>query len=420
MGTAGSPYALISRFLRFALVGIFGTAAHYTVLVSLVEVYGVPVLFATTAGFLTGALVNYILNRRFTFVVRCDTYDSSAEVLDSVRPGCRHQLAGRCVVIGARECPLCCHPALRDWSRAHLEFHGELQVDVSHVDDIRNTTHAIRLIINADDFGYFDQVCRGIVDVAERGIVTATGVMANGPALERWLDKLKGVPHLSIGVHLNATLGCPLTSEMSDALTSSNGRFPSLGALVSSLVLGRIPVSSLLREWRAQIERCLQAGLKLSFINSHEHIHMFPALYGEVRQLADEFGIANVRAPRSEWSPLASPGAWVRSGILAVLRGLVPSSVNEPILIGVAPSGRLDLKYCSWRLRRLVRGATYELMCHPGWRDNAADNEPKLRAYHDWEGELRTLTSPEFARILQQNDIGLTSFGDLERPARAV
>ena len=67
MGTAGSPYALISRFLRFALVGIFGTAAHYTVLVSLVEVYGVPVLFATTAGFLTGALVNYILNRRFTF-----------------------------------------------------------------------------------------------------------------------------------------------------------------------------------------------------------------------------------------------------------------------------------------------------------------------------------------------------------------
>ena len=67
MSTAGPSLRVFSRFLRFALVGIFGTAAHYVVLVSLVEVYGIPVLIATTAGFLSGALVNYMLNRRFTF-----------------------------------------------------------------------------------------------------------------------------------------------------------------------------------------------------------------------------------------------------------------------------------------------------------------------------------------------------------------
>ena len=55
------------QFLTFALVGVVGTAAHYLVLVTLVEALNVPVLPATTAGFICGAIVNYVLNRRFTF-----------------------------------------------------------------------------------------------------------------------------------------------------------------------------------------------------------------------------------------------------------------------------------------------------------------------------------------------------------------
>lgn len=55
------------QFLTFTLVGAFGTAAHYLVLAALVEAFGVQVLAATTAGFVCGAIVNYVLNRRYTF-----------------------------------------------------------------------------------------------------------------------------------------------------------------------------------------------------------------------------------------------------------------------------------------------------------------------------------------------------------------
>jgi putative flippase GtrA len=58
---------LSSKFLRFAAVGLVGTAAHYSVLTALVELAGNPVVLATTLGFGVGALVNYLLNRRFTF-----------------------------------------------------------------------------------------------------------------------------------------------------------------------------------------------------------------------------------------------------------------------------------------------------------------------------------------------------------------
>ena len=59
---------MLTKFLSFATVGVFGTAAHYTVLWALVEAGDVPVVAATTAGFVVGAIVNYVLNRRFTFV----------------------------------------------------------------------------------------------------------------------------------------------------------------------------------------------------------------------------------------------------------------------------------------------------------------------------------------------------------------
>src|SRR5262245_8016411 len=65
--TAARP-ALARQFLTFAAVGAVGTAAHFAVLVLLVEALDFSPAAATTVGFVCGAVVNYALNRRFTFV----------------------------------------------------------------------------------------------------------------------------------------------------------------------------------------------------------------------------------------------------------------------------------------------------------------------------------------------------------------
>lgn len=277
----------------------------------------------------------------------------------------------------------------------------------------------VRLVVNADDFGYFDEVSRGIIDAAKRGVVTATGVMANGPALERWVSELKALPDVSVGVHLNATLGLPVTAAMGYQLAATNGEFPTKGGLGSALLLGRISVETVLKEWHAQIQRCLALGLKLQFLNSHEHVHMLPAFYGKVRELANEFGIKHVRAPLPEWGgPVVSPSGWFRSGVFAVARALVSAPPKpEPKLIGLAPSGRLDKTYCEWRFPRLARGAAYELMCHPGWTDETAQRDPRFSTYHDWEGELHTLLSADFQRLLREHGIQLQSYADLQELA---
>jgi putative flippase GtrA len=55
------------QFMQFASVGAVGTMAHYGLLVLLVEMLGVNSVAASTAGATLGALVNYVLNRRYTF-----------------------------------------------------------------------------------------------------------------------------------------------------------------------------------------------------------------------------------------------------------------------------------------------------------------------------------------------------------------
>ena len=58
---------MLPQFLRYSSAGVIGTAAHYAVLVALVQGAEAGVVAASTAGAITGAGINYVLNHRFTF-----------------------------------------------------------------------------------------------------------------------------------------------------------------------------------------------------------------------------------------------------------------------------------------------------------------------------------------------------------------
>ena len=58
---------LAQQFLRFTGVGAIGTTGHYITLVFLVEVLGIDAVYASFSGFVVGALINYHLNRSYTF-----------------------------------------------------------------------------------------------------------------------------------------------------------------------------------------------------------------------------------------------------------------------------------------------------------------------------------------------------------------
>jgi len=64
---ASNLNAIARRFVRFAGVGVVGTASHYTVLVVLVNFLATNAVVASSFGYVVGGIVNYILNHHFTF-----------------------------------------------------------------------------------------------------------------------------------------------------------------------------------------------------------------------------------------------------------------------------------------------------------------------------------------------------------------
>jgi len=59
--------AVIRQFLRFAMVGVLATLTTYVVLIALVEGLGFDAVWASAWGYLSGAILNYLLNYYYTF-----------------------------------------------------------------------------------------------------------------------------------------------------------------------------------------------------------------------------------------------------------------------------------------------------------------------------------------------------------------
>lgn len=272
---------------------------------------------------------------------------------------------------------------------------------------------AIHLIVNADDYGYYACVSRGIAAAARAGAISATGVLANSPGLDSQIHCLQEFPNLDIGVHLNLTSRLPLTPAMAAKLPS--GQFPSVFAMAGRIMAGSIDVATVRGEWRAQIEAVLQYGLPLRFLNSHEHVHMLPQLFPVALGLAEEYGIAQVRETRPEWLPPWGVSAVLRNGLLSAMAvaNRPQSRADAPVFIGLAGSGKLRLDYLQNLFARLKPGVTYELMCHPGHFDASEINDTRLLAYHDWESELALLTSPSLRELYAAYGIALLNYRGL-------
>lgn len=272
------------------------------------------------------------------------------------------------------------------------------------------------LIVNADDYAYFRGVSRGIIEAAACGIVTATGVFANAERFDEDTPALRDCTMLDAGVHLNLTDGRPLTPDMRKRLVRWGGRFPGKFVMARAVLIGTVAVKDIEVEWRAQIGRCLDAGLKLQFLNSHEHIHMLPLLFPLLQVFADEFRIPHIRFTKSRLARKQSGGAFIRGAIIAALAVLSRRHATRPCaeFLGLEASGRLDMEEFDTLTADLRAGRVHELMCHPGRLDRSEATDPRLLAYHDWEGELATLTNPRTKTLLAERGIRLIGYRDIE------
>jgi len=82
------------------------------------------------------------------------------------------------------------------------------------------------LIINADDFGLTDGVCRGIVDCADAGGITSTTAMICGEKYIANIEKHLALLNVPCGLHLQISTGRPVSPAKQRWCANNGGNFP--------------------------------------------------------------------------------------------------------------------------------------------------------------------------------------------------
>ena len=275
-----------------------------------------------------------------------------------------------------------------------------------------------QLIVNADDLGLTPGVNRGILRAFQDGIVTSASLLVTGNAFEHAVALARQNPDLDIGLHLTlveerAVLG----RELLPTLVDETGRFPhTSGEFFRRAFLGRISWDQVEREIAAQIARFQKTGLRLSHLDSHQHLHMFPPIFQIVRRLTSRMDHVWIRNSAGPWrkSPGVLMGRWARQLGLN-LTCLSARSLHGPCLprtpdgmYGFDVSGCLTLPALERTLRKIPEGL-YELVCHPGEDD--VDTRTRYGHWgYRWAEELKALTAPETKVVLKEQRIALTSF----------
>jgi predicted glycoside hydrolase/deacetylase ChbG (UPF0249 family) len=277
---------------------------------------------------------------------------------------------------------------------------------------------AIRLVVNADDFGLSPGISRGILAAHRDGVVTSTSLLGNVATLDEARALLAGTPRLGVGVHLTLVGGRPISDPTTvPSLLAPDGRsFHARGTeLISAWARGRIVRAEVERELDAQVARVREAGIAIDHLDTHHHLGFLPVVGQAVEAVARRHGIAGIRSaverPTLAWAtdPRRGLEAGLLTGLAWLTRRQLGARRHGPQSWGYVESGRLDEIRILEIIGRLGPGA-HELICHPGEEDTAPGEEP---GRYQRAGEIAALTSAKVRRALEQRGVVLCRWGEL-------
>lgn len=263
-----------------------------------------------------------------------------------------------------------------------------------------------RLIINADDYGLTRGVNRAVAELHLTGALTSATLMANSQHFSEAAQHSVGTPSLGVGCHVVLVDGAPVSrlDDVSSLVVDSSQPQDSLrktpGHFLRDLYLGRIRAADIEREAAAQIRKLQQAGVHVTHIDTHKHMHSFPAILRPVLRAAQACGISAVRNPyEPDWSLQATTGAGlvrrlevkaVRTQRATFLREIKQAGLQTTDgAIAVLATGSMTAEGLQLLLHAMPDG-TWELVCHPAYND-AELQRVRTRLTDSRETELHAL-----------------------------
>jgi predicted glycoside hydrolase/deacetylase ChbG (UPF0249 family) len=283
------------------------------------------------------------------------------------------------------------------------------------------------LVVVADDYGMGPETSRGILELAQVGVVTGTVLLANSPHAEDAVRRWRAArPPADLGWHPCLTMDRPVSRpDDVPSLLGPDGLMGPLPRFLVRLLTGRVRSEDVRRELQAQYQRFLDlTGQAPLLVNAHHHVAAFPVVAGILREvLQDQSPRPFLRRVREPWGQLVRiSGARLKRATLTLFgrpQGARQQRDGFPGADCVAGIGSpRDEPDFFLRWLQGVRGQVVELMCHPGWPDSTLpgrdrDSNPRSDAARSCEREF--LARPDFREECQRAGFRLSRPGSLPR-----
>jgi predicted glycoside hydrolase/deacetylase ChbG (UPF0249 family) len=270
------------------------------------------------------------------------------------------------------------------------------------------------LIVNADDFGLTEGVSRAILEAGRDGIVTSTSALATGSALRDTAPALRD-SGIGVGAHLALVghQGPVLPPAEVPTLVDRDGNLAdSWRPFLTRCALGRVDLDDVRRELAAQVEALRACGLTLTHVDTHQNLHLWPAIGRVAIEVAQANDIEAIRITRSDGrSPIALAVRHFAKRLESKARAR--GMAFPDAFAGFDEAGCLDLTRLRAALGRLARHepAAAELVCHP-----SCGGDAELTALgwgYRGDEELAALLSADARAIVGDAGFRLGTFADL-------
>lgn len=220
----------------------------------------------------------------------------------------------------------------------------------------------IGIIVSADDLGISETVNDAIFRGMERGVITSASILPNGPAVESAAERTRRFPECSFGAHLNITQFKPMsakTPSLLPGLIDNNNQF--FPKAIWRIGIGLPELKAIYQEWCAQIEHLTLLGVRLSHLDTHQHVHTIPRMLPVLTALRHRYRINKIRISRNIYGAGDKPACtqllakkWLYNRALRVAGFRTTESFTDL---------QTFLNLCSVRPPRT---STIELSTHPG------------------------------------------------------
>jgi chitin disaccharide deacetylase len=265
----------------------------------------------------------------------------------------------------------------------------------------------MNICITADDYGLMSSVNSAIEILAEEEKISAVSVMCHKDAILDTVHKLKNL-NVAVGPHLVFVEEKPLLQkDKLKHLVDDKLQLPrNYWALFRKTILSPSLVEKIALEARCQIERYLSLGLKIHFVNSHQHVHLFPQIWRVIAPILKEYGCPTVRMCKKICFSLSRNDLLFLSSYAS--QKVSTASFDKCLSpIDILGSGKLSIHRVTKNIKDIIKaypfqeGIMPELVCHPGLDQQKLDVAYGHWKYK-WREEYELLRSLEMRNLLQK------------------